>query len=272
MEKADFSTQQSQPFRLRRKWYLAVLITTLALILFNTRHHLSDISSHSDLIPSPPISVHFEDIPNIVHYVQLSKDENSELHFDFKHFLSVYSSVAYLRPKTIYIHTDFDEQAISKVLNSTAKEDKWTRRILSLKPVKVRHMRAPIVASGNGKTIEEIQHKSDFVRMDAVYEFGGVYLDFDVLPLRDVSPLRRSGFRNIVGRESGGQINNGCWISAPKTAMVDIFRSEAHEVFDGGWTTHSYKLLTSVAERLVRTPSEVLIMDMLAFAPSSWEE
>lgn len=271
MKNADFSKQQLQAF-VRKKGYLALLLTTVTLILFNTRHHLPDVSNHTDMISSPPISVHFDEIPNIVHYVQLSKDADAKLHFDFKHFLSVYSSVAYLRPKIIYIHTDFDQDAVEKVLASTDKKDKWTRRILRLKQVKVRHVRSPTVAAGNGKKIDKIQHKSDFVRMNAIYDFGGTYLDFDVLPLRDISPLRKTGFRNIVGREYGGKINNGCWMSAPKTAMVDIFRAEAQQVFDGGWTTHSCQLLTKVAERLVRTPSEVLILDMLAFAPSSWKD
>merc|ERR1711939_127135 len=271
MDKADFSTQSSQGLRLRRKAYVALLLVVLALLLFNTRSHFPDISQHADMIPSSPISVGLNnEIPNIVHYVQLSKAADAEFHFEFKHFLSVYSSVVYLRPKTIYLHTDFSEEAIRKVLVSEDPKHKWTRRLLGLKAVKVRHVRAPTVAAGNGKRIEKIQHKSDFVRMDAIYEFGGLYMDFDVLPLRDITSLRRSGFKNIVGREHGGQINNGCWLSAPKTAMVDIFRSEASEIFDGRWTTHSCKLLTTVSERLVRTPGEVLIMDMLAFAPSSW--
>ncbi|KIW12247.1 hypothetical protein PV08_09523 [Exophiala spinifera] len=273
MDKAEFASQPLQSFRLRKKAYLALLLAAVAaVLLFNTHSHLPDsIQQHADMLPSSPISVSLNnEIPNYVHYVQLQKHERAKFHFEFKHFLSVYSSVVYLKPKTIFLHTDFSEEAIEKVLQSDNPRDKWTRRILSLKSVKVRHVRAPTVATGNGKKIVEIQHKSDFVRMDAVYEFGGLYMDFDVLPLRDITPLRRSGFKNIVGREHGGAINNGCWLSAPKTAMVDIFRSEANEIFDGGWTTHSCKLLTRVAERLVRTPSEVLIMDMLAFAPSSW--
>lgn len=46
---------------------------------------------------------------------------------------------------------------------------------------------------------------SDFVRTQQLYNYGGIYLDADAVPLRDVRKLRESGFANIVGNEDVGE-------------------------------------------------------------------
>ena len=205
-------------------------------------------------------------IPNTVHYVLLKKDTKSEPTFSFRQWLSLYSSVAILKADIILLHTDYEDH---EILVAATGGSKWTRKVLTEFPrVKINHIQAPIIA--NDKVITSTEHKSDFVRMDVLHKFGGIYMDWDVLALQDVTPLRKSGFAAVVGREAFGGINNGVIMAQKKSMLIAMMRCEGPKAFDGSWTAHSVELLTQLAERMVRQIGEVLILDQKAFASVSF--
>ena len=230
---------------------------------------------------------HSDVIPNRVHYVHIMPDNpSSDIRLEFKHFLSIYSASLYFQPDVIYIHTDATYDSIERAQAGSfaTGPDKWARLILNLPSVVIRHVSAPETASGSGIAITRIEHKSDFIRTKVVYEHGGMYMDWDVYALRDVKPLRELGFANVVGRQKLGAVNSGCWMSRKGTRLMELWVRDQHEVYTGGWTIHSNDLLSSLAEhngdggllanlveRLVPMKKEVLILDRMAFAPSSWE-
>lgn len=115
-----------------------------------------------------------------------------------------------------------------------------------------------------------MEAKSDFVRWDVIYEFGGVYIDWDVLTLRDIRPLREAGFNNVVGRQGGGKVNSGCFMSHMGSSLAYLMKRDQYKAFDGAWETHAVDLVTHVSERLSRAPGEVLILDEKAMAPTGW--
>ncbi|KAK1757007.1 Lactosylceramide 4-alpha-galactosyltransferase [Echria macrotheca] len=220
----------------------------------------------ADLSSARPI------IPNIVHYVWILKDP-AELVLGFKVFVSVYSAHYYFRPDRIYLHTDAAPHVIE---HARKKGSEWTKRVLALPGVTVNHVEAPRYTK-KGVKLDKLEHRSDFVRLQALREYGGVYLDADAMPLRDVAELRNSGFRNVVGQQTGlamwfhGYINNGVMFSVPNSTLMTLFYHAAHEFYDGEWDTASIKLLTDLANRLAAIPSEVLILQPQAFGPTSWE-
>ncbi|KAF2179430.1 glycosyltransferase family 32 protein [Zopfia rhizophila CBS 207.26] len=215
----------------------------------------------SDTLITRPMKI------RIVHYVFLKKDENSTLHFEFQDFLSIYASLIYFKPAAILIHTDHNSSTIKY---AASYGNKWTRKILNDFPKVVRMNQVQSPTQANGTVISKIEHKSDFVRIDEIYRTGGIYLDLDVLPLRDVRLLRESGYQSIVGRQFHGRINNGAFMAQKGSALVYLMKRDGPVVFNGGWETHSTKLITSISERLVSCPGEVLIMDEIAFSPTSW--
>ncbi|KAH8647855.1 hypothetical protein BX600DRAFT_119205 [Xylariales sp. PMI_506] len=207
-------------------------------------------------------------IPNIVHFVMMKRDEHSELNFSFASFLSVYSALQVLQPSRVYIHTDYNKTMIAR---ARVSESRWTRLLLTRFP-EVTVNQVPSVTHANGREIKHVEHRSDMVRFGQVYDKGGLYMDFDVYALRDARALREAGFSSIVGRQQGGTINNGCFMAQQGSALAFLMQRDQWSAFTGGWRAHSVNLLTSIAERLVRSPGEVLILDQLAMAPVGWEE
>lgn len=201
-------------------------------------------------------------IPNIVHYVWILKP-NGDLSFQFKHFISIYSAILYLRPDEILVHTNAGSESISK---AEVRGTYWTRKVLELSSVKLRQMDMPTHTRKDVK-LEALEHISDFVRPGIMKEYGGIYLDFDAVPIRDLRPLRESGFNNVFGHELSEKVNNGVMLAKKGSQLMDIFDWEQHEVFDGEWITHSVHLLTSIAHALAKVAGEVLILERKAFNP-----
>ncbi|KAH8898612.1 putative glycosyl transferase [Thozetella sp. PMI_491] len=206
-------------------------------------------------------------IPNQVHYVYAFQDPNADFKFEFAHYLSVYSAWLHWKPHTIYLHTNADATTIERARQGLA--GKWVRLVLEVPGLQLNYMEAPDKA-GNGVKLKHMEHKSDFMRVEAVYQYGGTYIDFDVYPLRDITPLRQSGFKGIGGRQRGGELNSGTFMAQKGGKMIRLWRDLMQERYDGGWTTHSNAALTAVGERLVRDPGEMLIMEREAFAPEGW--
>ena len=212
------------------------------------------------------------DIPNLVHYVWLVADP-AVFSLPFAAFVSAYSSHVFLGPDRIYIHTD-----VSPAVWDRAKAfgDAWTRRVLNLPGVVPNFVDTPRVTSV-GAEIDTFGAKSDFLRADALRTFGGVYLDTDAIPLRDLGPLRRAGFANVVGGAVAlapkftGFVNTGVWLSRPHSSLAEIFYQAMHAFYNGVWAI-SVDILTDLAYRLHAVPGEMLIVHPRAFAPASWEK
>lgn len=95
-------------------------------------------------------------------------------------------------------------------------------------------------------------------------------MDLDVLPIRDIAPLRNSGFANIIGHEHDNLLNNGIMLAKKNSALMAIFAREQNVEYTGSWIKHGGKLLTKLASKLMIIPGEVLMMDRRAFTPIAW--
>lgn len=217
---------------------------------------------------SSPRQERWPDIPNIVHYVMLLQNPDSDmLNFNFNHFLSVYSTYFWLRPDIIYIHTDASEEKIEAARNRSG----WTERLCRVPGVTFNIDTTTPYVADNGHPLQGVVHRSDFLRLKAIIEYGGIYLDWDVYAFKDFKPLREMGFANVVGAERtagpDGGLNNGVLIAVKDSNMMKTFLRAAHIVYDGGWVTASCILLTALARRLSIIPYEVMLMEADAFHP-----
>ncbi|KNG45404.1 glycoside hydrolase family 31 protein [Stemphylium lycopersici] len=187
-------------------------------------------------------------------------------------------NVMYIEPTQIYMHTDFNE---SEIRDAGEQGDRWTKAVINTfaNIITWNYVDVPNFAGQNqDQKISAIQHKSDFIRWEAIAKTGGIYMDWDVVPLRPLTPLLNAGFAFIGGRHYGGAderggingtINNGVFLTKPNSAMARIVVREQHAGFDGKWEAN-LQSMTKIAERLVPIPNEVLILDRTAFAPTHW--
>jgi hypothetical protein len=217
---------------------------------------------------NPPSTA--EHIPNYVHFVFVIPNDEADFTFKFKHFLSMYAAWYYWKPDLIYLHTNADAKGRSIARARDGHAGKWSRLVFTMfENMRINTVEAP-THTNTGKEIYGLEHRSDFVRVRELYEIGGVYIDFDVHALRDIRVLRESGFKAIAGRQLGGQINSGAFMSVQGGKMIELWMHGMHKAYTGGWTTHSNEVITTFGQRLVREPGEMLIMERDAFAPASW--
>ncbi|KAJ2981605.1 hypothetical protein NQ176_g1921 [Zarea fungicola] len=268
-------------FLLRRAWQYIIAGTVITLLItwyifqndlgpkslvFTDRK--TTTSSHQEpSIPKEPSISKGASIPNLANFVYILEDPTSEIVFHFADFLSIYSALYHWHPDAIYLHTNAADEMINRARRGGS--GKWSRMIFTLPEIKIIPVVVPTHA-GNGHPITLMEHKSDFIRVEAIRRYGGVYIDFDVYALRDMQVLRQSGFQAVAGRQHEGELNSGTFLSTSGSKMIEAWSEEMNIVYDGAWTTHSNHVLTQVSERLVPEAGEILIMERQAFAPGSW--
>lgn len=252
--------------------YIRITVAVIILaILAYLIHPLSAAESFGLYTPRRPI-------PGIVHYVYIKQNADSHIDFSFANFLSVFAAIQYVNPTKVYIHSDYSK---AEIAHAGTKGGHWTRKLINTFPevVEWNQIRIPEYAGANENVrIDAIQHKSDFIRWEQIVDKGGIYMDWDVVALRPLTPLMNAGFAFIAGRQYGGKdeggqingtINNGAFLTRPHSAMARIMTREQNAGFNGEWA-YNLQFMTSVAERLVAIPGEVLITDRHAFAPTHW--
>lgn len=226
----------------------------------------TDLRPLSDVEEAFPITSNRSYIPNYVHFVFLLEDPAADFPLEFQHFLSVYSALHYTKPQKIIFSTNARESQIARARDGHA--GKWARLIFTLPGFEINHVELP-TKTQKGFNITHIAHKSDFVRVEAISEYGGIYLDLDVYLLRDLMPLRESGFNAVCGREPGGMMSAGAFMakSQNQSKMISTWTRQMPEAFDNGWITHSNGLMTQLGEQMVAEPWELLVLDESALAP-----
>ncbi|GAB1310822.1 Glycosyl transferase [Madurella fahalii] len=249
----------------RAVWAVAALVVILCLFSLLPRDPKAYITTSMTCDARVPNGA----IPNYVHFVYILPDSSKDFNFEFSHFLSIYAAWFYWRPDSIFLHTNVRAGSESIVRARQGLAGKWNKLIFTLFDIQINTVEVPTHA-GNGVEIQGMEHKSDFVRVKAVYEFGGIYIDWDVHALRDIRPLRESGFKAIAGRQLGGQVNSGTFMSVKHGKMIKLWMDGMNVAYTGGWTTHSNEIITKYSQRLVREAGEMLIMERDAFAPGSW--
>lgn len=119
-------------------------------------------------------------------------------------------------------------------------------------------------------------HESDYVRLDALIQHGGVYADIDTLFVR---PLPDALFHHpfVLGREGDiadpatgvarPSLCNAFILSAPGAAFARTWREELDAAFDGTWSNHSTLLPWRLAQA---NPNGIHVAEAVTFYPFMW--
>lgn len=71
-----------------------------------------------------------------------------------------------------------------------------------------------------------MQHKSDFVRLQVLLDYGGMYLDLDAIPLKSFDKLRKAGYDCVFARQKYGNTAVGLMMTKKNNSLMKEFLDE----------------------------------------------
>jgi Glycosyltransferase sugar-binding region containing DXD motif len=188
-------------------------------------------------------------IPNVAHFVWGLKQEPEQFHL--VHYLCIESCRRVQRPEQIFLHC----------------RDLPQGRYWQLLEPHVTVMPVELVPEVNEATYDDVlvppsyryAHHSDFIRLDALIETGGIYADIDTLFVRPF-PAEFFAARFVLGREDDirdeltGDVRpslcNALLLSEPRALFAVMWRRTAAAALNGTWSNHSTLLPYELSEKL----------------------
>ena len=174
-------------------------------------------------------------VPNIVHYTWYAPEGTP---VNFKHFLGVLSAKKVLNPDIIYIHTNV----------SSFPGSHW-RRILGLSLVEVVNEGSPRELLGH--KLEDpffFSSDSNVGRLKYLLEYGGIYLDFDIIVVKSLDEFRK--FECTLGKEQDDLLNTGLIICAKSSPFLYLWANSYLEDYrPQEWIYNTGRAATKLATR-----------------------
>ncbi|XP_077999219.1 uncharacterized protein LOC144452081 [Glandiceps talaboti] len=201
-------------------------------------------------------------VPNIVHYIWFGNHT-----FRFDHLISILSVAKFVKPDSILLHTDFEPRGIY-----WHDAEEKVGNILQIV-----HMDAPRRVYNH--TLKRIEHRSDVARLQILIKYGGIYMDFDVIALTSLEPLRHYAF--VVGRETNIGLNNGIIISAKNATFAQLYYEGYKNYNEKCWNCNSVLFPNELAKKypnLVHVENMSLVQpnheqtDVIFFGHFDWWE
>ena len=145
--------------------------------------------------------------PSIVHYAKLSGG-SGDVALTFRDYTSVLSVYKFLQPERIIFHT------------YTGMTGKYWDVIRDWKNVRVEIDKIPPVNVIGGKRPFYIQHQADYVKLRALYELGGVTMDFDVIMVNGTQLKQEQKISECVLSEEFQYVNGGFHSCIAKSPFI----------------------------------------------------
>jgi len=126
-------------------------------------------------------------VPNILHFVFGMVPDFGGKPFSLVHYLSVKSAVELNKPSVAWLHYQYEP------------EGEWWQKAKPL--LTLNKITAP--ESFMGQPLYHKAHKADVVRLQALKETGGIYLDLDTISVKPFTDLLSYSF--VIGQELKSQ-------------------------------------------------------------------
>ncbi|KAG0146534.1 hypothetical protein CROQUDRAFT_671048 [Cronartium quercuum f. sp. fusiforme G11] len=208
-------------------------------------------------------------IPRYLHYVFGMSPDFGGKPFGFIHFAALQSALQILRPEKIFIHYAY------------LPTGWWFERVLEIEQVKLVKVRD--VTEIFGRPVEHFAHKADIIRLEALRDYGGIYLDFDVFIVRDFTDLLNEDV--VLGQEQSPEtklrsstnsktpeilgVCNAIILAKPFSPFISRWISSYRTFDKTRWADHSASIPWSLA---LKFPQEVTILGPEAFFYPLWHE
>ena len=203
-------------------------------------------------------------IPRIAHFVFGLQPQIQPFHL--LHYLAIETCRRILRPETIFLH--YHDLPFGVYWDAIRPHLELCHVDLAAEVLGARY---------DDRLVPEdyrYAHHSDFVRLDALIEHGGVYIDIDTIFLKPLSDdLFEKPF--VIGREQDfpdeltGEVKptlcNAFLMSAPGSEFASTWRARMGAAMNGTWNNHSCFLPQQLSEE---NPGAVHIEPAASFYPA----
>ncbi|CAO3588531.1 unnamed protein product [Absidia cylindrospora] len=253
--------QQQQQQQRRRRWALRLVILTIAIIgcryLFFASStttsppplHFPELTIAQQYQPTPVTAA---TIPNIVHFVYGLKAPNPSL--NLIHYLAIKSAHDRLQPDTIMFHYhylptgDLFDQALP---------------MLTLHQV-------DLVPTVFDRPVTHFAHQADIIRLEMLRQYGGIYLDLDVIVMAPMDNLLNQ-HEFIMGQEGvDGSVGlcNAVILAKPNARFLQRWQATYRTFDQTDWNYHSVVLPGQLAPAF---NTELTILNHTAFFWPLWD-
>lgn len=198
-------------------------------------------------------------IPNILHFVFGMAPDFGGKPFSLVHYLALRSAVELNKPAVAIFHYQFEPQG------------EWWE---NAKPLLTLNK---IIAPDNimGNKLYHVAHKADVVRLQALKETGGIYLDLDTISVKPLTDLLNNSF--VIGQELKAAYVPKNWRQQLKSKLGwgkrskdgstglcnAVLLSEKNSAFVNGWL-EEYKSFRSQGRDKYWNEHSVLVPQYLA--------
>ena len=172
------------------------------------------------------------------------------------HYACIKSALTFIQPDATYFYYEYEPHGV------------WWELTKGL--VTTIQIKSP--KSIFGKRLKHAMHRADVIRLEKLLEHGGIYLDVDVLVVRDFSSLLNN--RCVLGQEGVNGMNGLCnaVIVAERNASFIQRWYDSYTTFrgeEGYWNEHSVQIPQKLA---IKHPAEVTVLDHKAFFWPLWND
>ncbi|CEP16021.1 hypothetical protein [Parasitella parasitica] len=190
-------------------------------------------------------------IPKIVHFVYGLRDPNPTL--DLIHYTAIKAAHDVLKPQKIMFHYHYMPLGVNF---------ERARPMLTLNQV-------PLVESVFDRPVSHYAHRADVVRLQVLEEYGGIYLDLDLISVKPVDHLLNREF--IMAQEGvDGSVGlcNAMIMARPHSRFVQRWFA-TYALFDSSeWNYHSVILPGKLAPFF---RDEITVLNHTAFFWPLWD-
>ena len=199
-------------------------------------------------------------VPNIVHFIHFTGDSVTHRPFSYVNYLAVKSASDVQKPDAIYVYYNVEPEGNS-----------YWGAMKQIPGVKLVQMEAP--TEYNGVSLSGYpQYQADVVRLQKLYEMGGIYQDTDAITLKNLDCFRNEKCV-LSGLDSNTPefcVNNSTIIASKGSEFIKLWLDGLAEGLSKGvWAWHATNLPT---ELYLKNKELVRIVDSGVFLPFHFKD
>ena len=142
-------------------------------------------------------------VPNIVHFIWFGKDKE----MTFIQYTSILSAHKIQKPDVIMLHCD------------NLPVGKWWEVLWKEVPLQISPTQPPTEV--HGQKLMHRYHQGDIAKIMILIKYGGIYLDYDVIVLSSMDPLRK--FPATLGKEKPPKLIAGIIVAEKESLFLRIW-------------------------------------------------